>query len=71
MTYSEMIKTGARIRGLMESNNLSVADLEAACGCSHQAVYYWLSGKAVPSVDNLLILAKLFHTTVDEILVSE
>jgi transcriptional regulator with XRE-family HTH domain len=34
-----------------------------------QAIYNWLSGKNMPSIDNLVILAEVFGVPVDEIVV--
>ena len=34
-----------------------------------QAVYKWITGKSLPSIDNLIILSKLLHSSVEEILV--
>ena len=61
-------RTGQNIRYLMEVNGFSVRLLQSVFGFSYpQAVYTWLDGKNIPSVDNLLILAKLFGVTIDEI----
>ena len=32
-------------------------------------VYKWINGKSMPTVDNLVILADLFNTTIEERLV--
>ena len=37
-------------------------------GVSRQAVSKWETGASEPSTSNLLMLAKLFHTTAEEIL---
>ena len=34
-----------------------------------QAVYKWLSGKSLPSLENLLILSKLLNISIENILV--
>lgn len=34
-----------------------------------QAVYKWLSGKSLPSIDNFVILSRLLHTSIDNLLV--
>ena len=34
-----------------------------------QAIYKWLSGKSLPSIDNFVILSRLLHTTIEDILV--
>lgn len=60
--------TGEKIRQLMLSRSLCVRDLQAVFGFEYpQAVYAWLGGKSLPSVDNLLVLSKLFDLPMDEI----
>ena len=34
-----------------------------------QAIYKWLSGKSLPSIDNFIILSRLLHTSIEDILV--
>lgn len=60
--------TGEKIRQLMQSRSLCVRDLQAIFGFEYpQAVYAWLGGKSLPTVDNLLVLSKLFALPMDEI----
>ena len=63
-------KTGRRIKALMKEKNLSVRDMQEACGFERpQAVYKWLGGKTLPSIESLVIIAALFHVSIDGILV--
>lgn len=34
-----------------------------------QAIYKWISGKSLPSLDNFIILSRLLHTIIEDILV--
>ena len=62
--------TGERIRELLQSNGYTVKDIQEVMGFENpQAVYKWLSGKSLPSLDNLLILSKVLHTSIEDILV--
>ena len=62
-------ETGLNIKRIMKQRNLSVIDLQEACGCStNQSVYKWFHGKNLPTVDNLVILADLFNCSIDNIL---
>ena len=62
-------ETGRNILDLMHRQSLKVRDIQEACGFEQpQAVYKWLHGQSLPSIDNLLILAKLFESTVEGIL---
>lgn len=62
--------TGERIRELLLKYGYSVKDIQEVMGFENpQAVYKWLSGKSLPSLDNLLILSKVLHTSIEDILV--
>jgi transcriptional regulator with XRE-family HTH domain len=62
--------TGKNIVRLRKENNLSVKDVQEVFGFSSpQAIYKWQQGNNIPSVDNFVILAHLFNTTIDDILV--
>ena len=61
--------TGERIRELLLKYGYSVKDIQEVMGFENpQAVYKWLSGKSLPSLDNLLILSKVLHTSIEDIL---
>ena len=55
-------ETGAQIRKLMMKNGYTVRDVQGAMGFENpQAIYKWISGKSLPSLDNFLILSRLLH----------
>lgn len=61
--------TGAKIDLLRKKANLSVKDIQKIFGFeSPQAIYKWIHGRNLPTVDNLIILAEIFNVTVDDIL---
>lgn len=61
--------TGAKINLLRKKANISVKEIQEVFGFeSPQAIYKWIHGKNLPTVDNLIILAKIFNVTVDDIL---
>ena len=63
--------TGKNIRRLMKAVGIRVKDVQTACGFEQpQAVYKWLNGQSLPSLDNLLILSILLHTSMEGILVT-
>ncbi len=65
-----MVKTGKNIARLRKINGLTIKDIQDAMGFNTpQAIYKWMRGEAIPSVDNLVILSELFDTAIDEILV--
>ncbi len=62
--------TGDRIWALMDENNLAVSDIQEAMGFDYpQAVYNWLDGKSLPSLEHILVLSIMLHTNINEILV--
>lgn len=65
-----MEATGRNIRALMQREGYSVRDIQSVMGFAYpQAVYNWISGKTLPAIENLLILSRLFHTSIENILV--
>lgn len=62
--------TGANIHRLRKAAGLSVKDLQDIFGFgTPQAIYKCQRGTALPSLDNIVLLAAVFHVSVDEILV--
>jgi transcriptional regulator with XRE-family HTH domain len=67
-----MAATGRNIVRLRQCAGFTVRELQELFGFSTpQAIYKWQRGTAMPTVDNLVILAAVFHVTIDEILVFE
>lgn len=67
-----MVATGMNITRLREEAGLSVRDLQNIFGfATPQAIYKWQRGSAIPTIDNLVVLAVLFGVHIDEILVIE
>ena len=65
-----MAKTGQNIVILRKQAGLSVKDLQDAFGFgTPQAIYKWQQGLALPTIDNLVVLAVLLGVKVDDILV--
>ena len=51
-----------------ESKGMSVKDMQAVFGfATPQAIYKWIHGTSMPTIDNLVILAAMFDVTMDEI----
>ena len=67
----DLAQTGANIVNLRKAAGLSVHDLQMVFGFnSPQAIYKWQNGAALPTVDNLIVLATLFGVLIDDILVT-
>lgn len=70
MPTIDMAATGRNIRCLREAAGLTVRDLQDIFGfATPQAVYKWQHGTAMPTVDNLVVLAAVLGVTIDDILV--
>ena len=68
----DTVKTGQNIARMRKDSGLSVRDLQNVLGFSTpQAIYHWQTGAAMPTIDNLVVLAKVFHATIDEIIAVE
>ena len=62
--------TGSNITRLRIHAGLTVKDLQDIFGFSTpQAIYKWQHGTALPTVDNLVVLAAVFGVKIDDILI--
>ena len=63
-------KTGINISVLRRNAGLTVKDLQNIFGFgTPQAIYKWQHGSALPTIDNLVILAAVLGVSMDEIIV--
>lgn len=68
----DLMRTGASIVRLRKAAGLTVHDLQMVFGFnSPQAIYKWQNGAALPTVDNLIVLAALLHVRIDDILITD
>lgn len=66
----DMQATGRRIRELRQMHKISIQTLRESMQLeSVQAIYRWERGASVPSLDNLILLSKIFETPIESILV--
>ena len=62
--------TGQNIDRLRIAAGMSVKDMQMVFGfATPQAIYKWIHGAAMPTIDNLVILAAMLGVTIDEIVV--
>lgn len=62
-------QTGANIKCLRKAAGIKVKDMADALGVSTQAVAKWQAGTAMPTIDNLVILAAMLDKKIDDIIV--
>ena len=68
----DLMRTGANIVRLRKAAGLTVHDLQMVFGFnSPQAIYKWQNGAALPTVDNLIVVAALLHVRIDDILITD
>ena len=68
----DMLGTGQNIGRLRKLAGLSVKDLQDIFGfATPQAIYKWQQGVALPTIDNLVVLAAILQVRLDDILVTD
>ena len=70
MPTIDMVATGKNIEMLRKAAGISVRDLQDVFGFgTPQAIYKWQHGAAMPTIDNLVVLAAVLQVKIDDILV--
>ena len=68
----DVTATGLNIFQLRTKAGMTVRDLQTVFGfATPQAIYKWQRGEALPTLDNIVVLAAVFGVTVDDIIVYE
>ena len=68
----DLVETGRCIERQRRQAGLTVRDLQAYFGFEYpQAIYKWQHGECLPTVDNLLALARLLRVSMEDLLVYE
>ena len=70
-TYCEIDieKTGLIIQEMMLQRSITVKELAQSLALSSQAIYKWLRGECLPTLENIVQLSFLFQVPVDELIV--
>ena len=70
--FVDTVATGRNIDRLRTAAGMSVRDMQMIFGfTTPQAIYKWIHGTTMPTIDNLVILAAMLGVTLDEIVVVE
>ncbi|MCI8557887.1 MAG: helix-turn-helix transcriptional regulator [Lachnospiraceae bacterium] len=68
----DMVRTGENINRRRKQAGLSVRELQDIFGfATPQAIYKWQQGAALPTIDNLVMLAAVLQVRIDDILVTD
>ncbi|MCM1267053.1 MAG: helix-turn-helix domain-containing protein [Bacteroidales bacterium] len=57
-----------KLREIRKKEGISQEQLAERIGVSRQAITKWETGKGLPDVENMVIIAEIFKTTIDELL---
>ena len=67
----DMAATGNRIKDLVKQSSYSVDEISGMLFVHPQAIYKWIYGKALPTLQNLLNLAKVLRVKPEDIIIFE
>ena len=68
--YINTVATGENINRIRMEAGFTVKDMQAVFGfATPQAIYKWIHGTSLPTIDNLVILAAILGVTMDDIVV--
>ena len=68
--FVNTVATGQNINRMRIEAGMTVHDLQMVFGfATPQAIYKWIHGTAMPTIDNMVILAAVLGVTLDEIVV--
>lgn len=72
MPTINMIETGKNIKTIIKLNNIKIVQIQQILGFNTpQAIYKWFRGEAMPTIDNVVVLAATLNTTLDNLIVTE
>lgn len=72
MPTINMMETGKKIEEMRKQAGMTVKELQEVFGfATPQAIYKWQHGTAMPTIDNLVILAAVFGCRIDDIIVTD
>ena len=64
--------TGVKIKTLMKQRGITPRQLQVLLDFPYvQTVYNWFAGKNMPTLDNLVVLAKVLDVAMDDIVVTK
>ena len=67
----DIAATGSRIDCLRRANGITVMAMRDFLGLSTtHAIYRWLRGETLPTLDNVVALSRLFEVAVDDLIIS-
>ena len=69
-TTIDCVETGKKLAALMELHFVDVKNLANSLGVSNQAVYKWINGQSLPSLENMFQISRILQVSIDDIIVA-
>ena len=67
----ELAATGAKIKTVMKDKGITARELQIIMDFPYvQTIYNWFAGKNMPTIDNLVVLAKILAVPMDDLVVT-
>ena len=67
----DLAATGAKIKTLMKDKGITARELQIIMDFPYvQTIYNWFAGKNMPTIDNLVVLAKILAVPMDDLVVT-
>ena len=67
----DLAATGAKIKTVMKDKGITARELQIIMDFPYvQTIYNWFAGKNMPTIDNLVVLAKILSVPMDELVVT-
>ena len=63
------VKTGEKIKTYIDRSNIQIKDLARMMSVSQQAVYKWICGESLPSLENIVLLSSILNVPLDDLIV--
>ena len=63
--------TGTKIKTIMKDKGITARELQIIMDFPYvQTIYNWFAGKNMPTIDNLVVLAKILSVSMDDLIVT-
>ena len=67
----DLAATGTKIKTVMKDKGITARELQIIMDFPYvQTIYNWFAGKNMPTIDNLVVLAKILAVPMDDLVVT-
>lgn len=72
MVAIDMEQTGKNIENMMKAKGMCPRDMQEVFGFGTvNTIYTWIRGKKMPNIDNMVQIADMFGTRIDDIIATK